>query len=393
MPSLRQIEANRRNARKSTGPKTDAGKSRVARNALKHGLAGHGVVFTDEMTAAIEERKRHWMSQYRPDSPAQHWRFERIVIESVRADSCFHRSLALRDEAARRAAESWDDDRALDAEQLGQALADRPELVQPTLLQTRHGALWLLDRCDDLADRLARSPGDPSDADLARLLDLLGVPASDRDDARSRLLETGPDPSQSLASLLDDTRADLRHRLDAYLNDRDDRARTDARTGLGDDSAAVRLLDRYEHQILCRLRQAEADLRHLQSPPPSDRCEARPAPPPGPPGPSDSPCPPEGPPSSRLPQSVAPPNIPSPAAGPSVCQRSTTNPPARPDRTQARVARPSLPAHANPPGSIPNPEQPEPPVAVNRRRRRALKAWQRRHPGHHAPTIRQNPLS
>jgi len=40
-----QIEANRRNARKSTGPKTPAGKAVAKRNALKHGmLSSDGVV-------------------------------------------------------------------------------------------------------------------------------------------------------------------------------------------------------------------------------------------------------------------------------------------------------------------------------------------------------------
>jgi len=36
--SLRQIEANRRNALKSTGPTTDAGKYRSRRNAVRHGV-------------------------------------------------------------------------------------------------------------------------------------------------------------------------------------------------------------------------------------------------------------------------------------------------------------------------------------------------------------------
>src|SRR5262245_45946660 len=38
MASERQIAANRRNARKSTGPRSGAGKERASRNAYRHGL-------------------------------------------------------------------------------------------------------------------------------------------------------------------------------------------------------------------------------------------------------------------------------------------------------------------------------------------------------------------
>jgi hypothetical protein len=37
-PSQRRIEANRRNAQRSTGPKTPEGKGKCAKNAVKHGL-------------------------------------------------------------------------------------------------------------------------------------------------------------------------------------------------------------------------------------------------------------------------------------------------------------------------------------------------------------------
>jgi hypothetical protein len=37
--SIRQVEANRRNAKRSTGPKTAGGKARSSQNALRHGLA------------------------------------------------------------------------------------------------------------------------------------------------------------------------------------------------------------------------------------------------------------------------------------------------------------------------------------------------------------------
>jgi len=44
MTSFRQIEANRRNARLSTGPTTEAGKRSSRRNAVRHGLTAETVI-------------------------------------------------------------------------------------------------------------------------------------------------------------------------------------------------------------------------------------------------------------------------------------------------------------------------------------------------------------
>src|SRR5256885_551006 len=51
--SAAQIAANRRNSQLSTGPKTDEGKARSRRNALKHGLTGEGVALPDEAAAEV----------------------------------------------------------------------------------------------------------------------------------------------------------------------------------------------------------------------------------------------------------------------------------------------------------------------------------------------------
>ena len=44
MTSYRQIEANRRNSLRSTGPRTDAGKQVSRRNAVRHGLTAETVI-------------------------------------------------------------------------------------------------------------------------------------------------------------------------------------------------------------------------------------------------------------------------------------------------------------------------------------------------------------
>jgi hypothetical protein len=57
MTSHRQIKANRRNARLSTGPRTREGRNRSAQNARRHGLTA-GSRKTTEFSPAIEQLAR-----------------------------------------------------------------------------------------------------------------------------------------------------------------------------------------------------------------------------------------------------------------------------------------------------------------------------------------------
>src|SRR5579862_4290474 len=77
MSSLRQIEANRRNARLSTGPVTEEGKERSRRNALRHGLTAETVIH------ALEDAE---------DYAA----FEMAVTADFDAQSAVERELVLR---------------------------------------------------------------------------------------------------------------------------------------------------------------------------------------------------------------------------------------------------------------------------------------------------------
>jgi hypothetical protein len=77
MTSYRQIEANRRNALKSTGPKTEAGKQASRCNAVRHGLTAETVI------SALEDAE---------DYKA----FEATIMADYDAQSAVERELVLR---------------------------------------------------------------------------------------------------------------------------------------------------------------------------------------------------------------------------------------------------------------------------------------------------------
>src|SRR5665647_924232 len=77
MTSLKQIEANRRNALKSTGPTTPEGKERSRCNAVRHGLTAETVI------AALEDAEDYQA-------------FEAAVIADYDAESSVERELVLR---------------------------------------------------------------------------------------------------------------------------------------------------------------------------------------------------------------------------------------------------------------------------------------------------------
>ena len=63
-PSKAQVEANRRNAQRSTGPKTQEGKERSSRNALRHGIhAQVKLVIEDGPFAEDEAEVRTFMRE------------------------------------------------------------------------------------------------------------------------------------------------------------------------------------------------------------------------------------------------------------------------------------------------------------------------------------------
>jgi len=92
--SMKQREANRHNAQRSTGPKTVEGKNAIRWNALKHGLLANAVVLPQEDRAEYE---RLWAGLAESLQPVG--MLEALLVEEI-ASIYWRRRRAVRAEAA-----------------------------------------------------------------------------------------------------------------------------------------------------------------------------------------------------------------------------------------------------------------------------------------------------
>jgi hypothetical protein len=69
MSSQRQIEANRRNAQKSTGPTSATGKAASSMNALKTGIHAKSLILPSEKLADLEQLIEEYYNHHNPATP------------------------------------------------------------------------------------------------------------------------------------------------------------------------------------------------------------------------------------------------------------------------------------------------------------------------------------
>jgi hypothetical protein len=81
MTSPKQIKANRENAKKSTGPRTVAGKLRSRRNSLMHGLTAKTLLIAGETEAEFNKLRAAVYRTYDP-----HDQLEAELVEGIVAD-------------------------------------------------------------------------------------------------------------------------------------------------------------------------------------------------------------------------------------------------------------------------------------------------------------------
>jgi hypothetical protein len=79
MASVAQIQANRSNAQKSTGPRTPQGKATASQNAVKHGLLAEQVVIHGEDPAQFDLYRAGMLAELTPEGVVEEMLAERAV--------------------------------------------------------------------------------------------------------------------------------------------------------------------------------------------------------------------------------------------------------------------------------------------------------------------------
>jgi len=94
MATAAQINANRANARKSTGPRSAEGKSASRFNALKHGVDSASIIIPGEDPAEYDALAAHYHREFRPETPSETFHVDTMLradwmkrrLQTVEAD-------------------------------------------------------------------------------------------------------------------------------------------------------------------------------------------------------------------------------------------------------------------------------------------------------------------
>ena len=157
MATREQIAANRANARKSTGPKTEQGKARSRANALKHGMTGAGIVLPEEDRERWEFRAETWAEEMGASGEMDRFLAGRAAMASIRLDRCVRQETADLQDRHSHALRHWQAERDSRAqvEAHAQLLPTDPAAALSGLTRSVLGCDWLRGRWEDLTRAIA----------------------------------------------------------------------------------------------------------------------------------------------------------------------------------------------------------------------------------------------
>jgi hypothetical protein len=173
-------ETNRRNAQRSTGPRTPEGKSRARLNALKHGLRAEQFALPGEDQEDLKRLTDEWVEYYEPRSPGERAVLDRCVYATVQQKRCARYHAEAVAEQVRIAQEDWNHQQEDEFAELKEQLQTAPAEAVRKLKRSTKGCRWLIEQWTQLLE--------PLDAGQFWL-------TSEREQA-TRLLGELPDPAQ-----------------------------------------------------------------------------------------------------------------------------------------------------------------------------------------------------
>ncbi len=156
MPSSpERIAANRRNAARSTGPRTPEGKARSRGNALMHGLSGAGIALPGEDAEVVEARFEALAEDLGARGERDRILAHRAAFLALRLERCARFEAAMVTDAIRFAGRTFDDERRAAVEDAVARLPKEPATSLRRLGRTAEGVDWLIEAWDRLAGDLA----------------------------------------------------------------------------------------------------------------------------------------------------------------------------------------------------------------------------------------------
>ena len=150
-------EVNRTNSRKSTGPRTEAGKAKSKLNGLKHGLRAATLVLPGEDPEALEHRRDAWTEELDPRTDVERDFVRSAVEASWRLDRVRRAETAAVARRVTGAGAKADRKDAFEVERNIECLGLRPERNLRTLRGSARGCRAMLARWRDLVAALERA--------------------------------------------------------------------------------------------------------------------------------------------------------------------------------------------------------------------------------------------
>ena len=156
-----QLEANRKNAALSQGPKTAEGKQRSRGNALKHGMTGAGVVVSDEEAGEVATLAGELEGEMKPSGKMGRILVHRVAVMAVRLDKCARYDEVATAKRVRDAEKDHDEARQAEVEALAATIDTAPAASVRGLMRSRAGIdrltrMWLVLR--GVLDQTAGEP-------------------------------------------------------------------------------------------------------------------------------------------------------------------------------------------------------------------------------------------